>query len=375
MTAAIALFALLFAFGMVLGYLWWLSRSGDPARPEWDGEWPSVLIVVPVLDEAPLIEAKLANLRAMTYDGPLRVAIVDGGSVDGTAERVEAIADGAAIRLERTHLRNKVAQLNAALRQAAPDEWVLVTDADAWIPPDGLRRMARLALADPAIAVVGAAVRPRAAHPLERLHWRLAEWMRRREYRRGSAGIVSAPCYLVRPGMLRSLPADAVADDVYVALAAGRSGGRVAVADVAVHELRSPRTLASLAGHKHRKARAYMREVFRFLPDALGMPSRTVFLWRAALLLVVPAAICTGTLALGIAGMTHLPGEASAGLAAGGSVLGAAAWSTRVGRDALLLAALALLLAAVAMWALLTYPFSRQTACYPRLPQPAGSCE
>ncbi|MEA2344107.1 MAG: hypothetical protein QOF63_2276, partial [Thermoanaerobaculia bacterium] len=53
------------ALGIVAAYALWLIRgrpsSGDTrSRPE------AVLIIVPMFDEAPLIERKLANLAALT---------------------------------------------------------------------------------------------------------------------------------------------------------------------------------------------------------------------------------------------------------------------------------------------------------------------
>mgnify|MGYP003575167047 CR=1 FL=1 len=142
------------------------------------------------------------------------------------------------------------------------------------------------------------------------------------------------------------------------------AGRRVAQSEAMVLELRSPRSLRALLRHKYRKGDAYLREILRFLPQARRMPApmRAIFLWRAALLTIVPllAAIGGGTLAVAVL-LTW---------GAQGLLLLAA--------PALLLmlppargAALAAILAAVSAAALFAYPFSRQAASFPKILQPA----
>ncbi|MEA2337271.1 MAG: hypothetical protein QOE82_1278 [Thermoanaerobaculia bacterium] len=313
-----------------------------------------VLIVVPMFDEAPLIERKLANLAALTI--PRRVVIVDGGSTDGSIDIVRNwIAERANFTLLETMHRNKTAQLNDALR-LNPAEWILVTDADALLDPDTLERMLDVAAADARIAVVGSHVYPASAHKLESLHWRATGWLRARESDRGSAGIVAAPCYLAHRDFLAHMPDDTLADDVHVtcrAMLAGRRIGHAAHASVV--ELRSPRTLRALVRHKYRKADAYLREIVRFLPDVRRMPRpmRTIFLWRAALLTLVPL--------LGMIG--------------GGAVIAAFPISLLAMLLLFLPAArgiaLAALLAAVSAAALLTHPFSHQQASFPKILRPS----
>ncbi|HEV7428336.1 MAG TPA: glycosyltransferase [Thermoanaerobaculia bacterium] len=356
--ALVAAGSLAAALGVVAAYAWWLMR-GRPSpgsarlRPE------DVLIVVPVFDEAPLIERKLENLAALTI--PRRVVIVDGGSTDGSIDIVRDWISGRELftLLETTH-RNKTAQLNDALRLNPAEEWILVTDADALLEADTLERMLDVAAGDARVAVVGSHVRPAAAHALESLHWSATDWLRARESDRGSAGIVAAPCYLAHRDVLAHMPEDTLADDVHVTCRAMLAGRRIGHAgDAAVVELRSPRTLRALVRHKYRKADAYLREIVRFLPQVKIMPRpmRTIFLWRAALLTLVPL--------LGVIGGT----AAIALIATSVQSIVVAALT------AMLLFvippargfALAALLAAVSAAALLTHPFSRQQASFPKI--------
>jgi cellulose synthase/poly-beta-1,6-N-acetylglucosamine synthase-like glycosyltransferase len=343
------------ALGIVIAYAWWLMR-GRPSRGVECRRPEDVLIVVPMFDEAPLIERKLENLAALAI--PRRVVIVDGGSTDGSIDIVrDWISGRPAFTLLETAHRNKTMQLNEALRLNPNEEWILVTDADALLAPDTLERMLDVAAADARVAVVGSHVRPAAAHALESLHWSATDWLRARESDRGSAGIVAAPCYLAHRGFLAHMPEDTLADDVHVTCRAMLAGRRIGHAgDASVIELRSPRTLRALLRHKYRKADAYLREIVRFMPEVRRMPRpmRTIFLWRAALLTVVP--------------LLSVLGGVAAIATSFQSIVGVAFVAT------LLLIipfargfALAMLLAAVSAAALLMHPFSRQQASFPKI--------
>jgi len=277
----LGLAAWLFAAGgiLVIGYIIWLAQDRLKPVPQSPRPQPVLTIIVPVFDEAALIARKIANLRALTYP-KLRAIVVDGGSTDGTVAQIPPEL------LLQTHLRDKTAQIAAALSGAG--EWVLVTDCDAALPPDIVEQL--MAAAGDDVGVVGARVLPTDAHALESLHWLLSDRLRELESRRGSAAIVTAPCYLARRALLADMPADALADDVHVACRAMLAGLRVVRANAEVRELRSPQSIGALIRHKYRKADAYLREIFRFLPHAPRMPEpqRTIFLWRAALLTVVP---------------------------------------------------------------------------------------
>ena len=56
------------------------------------GHLPSVSVVLAVLDEREFIDAVLTDLLSQDYGGPYEVIVADGGSTDGTRERLEAWA-------------------------------------------------------------------------------------------------------------------------------------------------------------------------------------------------------------------------------------------------------------------------------------------
>lgn len=255
-------------------------------------EWPAVTLVVATLNEAVLMPGKLRETAALDYPREaLQVVLVDGGSSDGTQSiSADHAARHPGVLYLETTLANKARQINEALAHIRTP-WVLVTDADARMPADTLRRLVRVALSDSRIAVVGTTVMPRQPYPLDAWHWRISNALRRVEHRFGrTTGLVVAPCYLFRRALLDQLPNDTIADDVHVACLAAQAGWRSALVMCDVEELRAATTLRGWLHHKVGRTAGYLREVFRFLPTASRMawPMRTVFLWRAAALTIGP---------------------------------------------------------------------------------------
>lgn len=375
MFGASALLTIFLLTVLLAGYLVWLGRGrrfevGSSSSALMD--WPLVDIIVAVHDEVGWIEEKLRNLSELRYPAArLKIWIVDGASSDGTAEAAAAwIRSGERFELLRLAVANKTAQLNAALGQSR-GEWVMVTDGDARLGPDTLATLVASGEADAELAVVGTPVEPARAHALDALHWRMHNWLRQQESRLGFASIVTAPCYLFRRSLLATFPEDVVADDVHVALTAAACGRRVGFVAAAVTELRSPMRLIDLFRHKVRKADAYLREIFRFLPclGAMASPAREVFLWRAAQMTIVPA-LATVTL-MALAGWVASAEVLAVGMilaAPAGALLGIAIWLGWRYMPMLLQGlALAGLLMVVLLAALAAYPFSRQTSCYPKV--------
>ncbi|MBI2834962.1 MAG: glycosyltransferase [Acidobacteria bacterium] len=369
---------LLPACALLAGYLLSLYVHREPPLPEQASHptprLPTVDIVVPVRNEAGWIEEKIRNLTALRYPkGLLKIWIVDGDSDDGTAMTAARHTSEGFVEVIRVPVADKILQLNAGFARAH-GEWILVTDADARLHPDTLGTLVARAAGCDDVAVIGTSVEPALAHPLERLHWQLTNRVRKEECSRAGASIVAAPCYLFRRSLLGQFPPDVVADDVHVAFVAAAAGKRVAFVEANVLELRSPLRLGELFHHKRRKADAYLREILRFLPERRRMlpPARRLFVWRAAQMFLTPGLVVFGGAALlssvSSGGLPHLPH-----LSSGSSWLLIAPLGWMARRYLVVLAqalALASLLLLVLLAAQAAYPFSRQTASYPKVGTP-----
>jgi len=355
-----------------LGYILWLkthqreSACGKTMSPS----EPAVDVIIPVRNEAEQIADKLANIKAIRYpEDRLRFWIVDGNSADDTlriASRL--IRDDARFQVieERP---NKTAQINAALEHGTAP-WVLVTDADSRMHPETLREMVAAAESDGGIGAVGTPVEPaESCHWLERAHWRINNRVRTLESRAGCMSLLTGPCYLVRREVFGRIPEDVVADDIHAALAAARLGRRVCLVDSPVIELRTPRSLSELFGHKLRKTTAYLREIFRFLPyrREIPKPARTLFVWRAAQLVALPWLVLAALVSLFLSS-SPVPAAALGLFILGG---GAIALVVSIGKrnekqsvwTGLVLTAFLL---AICLTALVTYPLRPRSAYSPQ---------
>jgi len=92
----ILLVLVFFLFGTVitfyLSYLGWLSRHYENRRPRNElGEYsyPSVSLIVPVYNEAQIIDKKLKNIEELIYpEGKFEAIFVDGCSTDETCNLI-----------------------------------------------------------------------------------------------------------------------------------------------------------------------------------------------------------------------------------------------------------------------------------------------
>jgi GT2 family glycosyltransferase len=264
----LALLVLAVAFGLWPAALAVLAalRPPAPAPRLADDALPAVAVVVPTLDEAALVDARLDDLARTDYPaGRLRVLVVDGGSRDGTAGRVRTRAgrDGALRLLELPDSRSKSEQIGEALAASA-EELVVVTDADVALPPDTVRRLVEALCADPRLAAAGAWVLPQTSLAEERAHWALVNRLWRLEGDALGAALFSGACYALRRKAVDALPPDARADDAHLALALVARGWRVRLLPAApAFELRVPRSPRELLDYRRRRGAAYLRELRR----------------------------------------------------------------------------------------------------------------
>ncbi|ROQ99449.1 hopene-associated glycosyltransferase HpnB [Streptomyces sp. 2132.2] len=222
-----------------------LPPRSDPAR------WPSVAIVVPARDEAEVLPCSLPSLLTQDYPGEAEVVLVDDGSTDGTGELALRLArEYAGLPLTVTSpgepaagwtgklwaLRHGIALARTA--HATEPEYLLLTDADIAHEPDSLRELVAAATSAE-LDLVSQMARLRAVSLWERLVvpafvYFFAQLYPFRRINRptGRAAAAAGGCVLlrtevaVRAGVPDSIR-QAVIDDVSLARAVRRSGGRI----------------------------------------------------------------------------------------------------------------------------------------------------
>lgn len=210
--------------------------------------WPRVAIVVPARDEAEVLPLSLPSLLSQDYPGEAEIVLVDDGSADGTGK----LAGELAVRYGGLPLTvaspgepepgwtGKLWALRhgIGLARARGPEFLLLTDADIAHEPDSLRRLVAAAVGCD-LDLVSQMARLRVASFWERLvvpafvyffsQLYPFRWINRS---RPLATAAAGGCVLLRtetaeraqvPESIRQ----AVIDDVSLARAVRRSGGRI----------------------------------------------------------------------------------------------------------------------------------------------------
>ncbi|MEU6892688.1 glycosyltransferase [Streptomyces sp. NPDC046557] len=246
------------AYASLAAWLWltfaqgmfWRTDVRLPPRTA-PARWPSVAIIVPARDEAEVLPRSLPSLLAQDYPGAAEVILVDDGSTDGTADLARRLA-GELPGLPLTvvspgapeagwtgklwALRHGIAHARTA-RPTEP-EYLLLTDADIAHEPDSLRELVAAATSAH-LDLVSLMARLRVATFWERLVvpafvYFFAQLYPFRRINRpaGRTAAAAGGCVLlrteaaVRAGVPDSIR-QAVIDDVSLARAVRRSGGRI----------------------------------------------------------------------------------------------------------------------------------------------------
>ncbi|MFI8170421.1 glycosyltransferase [Streptomyces sp. NPDC085931] len=324
----------------LLAWLWLLLGQGFfwrtdvrlPPRREPDS-WPSVCVVVPARDEAAVLPAALPSLLLQDYPGRAEVFLVDDGSTDGTGDLARDLANrlgGLALTVSSPGEpppgwtgKLWAVRHGIGLARARDPEYLLLTDADIAHAPDSLRELVAAARAG-GFDVVSQMARLRVESVWERFVVPAFVYFFAQLYpfrRIAGAGTRTAAaaggCVLLRAGTAeRARIPDAirhaVIDDVALARAVKRAGGRVwlGLAD-RVHSVRPYPRLGDLWRMVSRSAYAQLRHHPLLLAGTVaGLV--LVYLVPPAAVLAGPAAgegaaVVTGGLAWLVMAGTYLP--------------------------------------------------------------------
>jgi rSAM/selenodomain-associated transferase 2 len=118
-----------------------------PTGVEKESRQPFVSIVVPTLNEAANVQRVSTSLIGLQN---AELIFADGGSTDGTTERIEELRlHHANVRLVRS-AKSRSKQMNAGAAEAK-GEWLIFLHADTILPEQSLQQFVRLVRADPSL--------------------------------------------------------------------------------------------------------------------------------------------------------------------------------------------------------------------------------
>jgi cellulose synthase/poly-beta-1,6-N-acetylglucosamine synthase-like glycosyltransferase/peptidoglycan/xylan/chitin deacetylase (PgdA/CDA1 family) len=219
---------------------------------------PHVSVLIPCFNEEKVIVASVRRILATHWDR-LEVLVLDDGSQDRTSEVVrEAFAGEPRVRLMTFENGGKARALNRGLTEAK-GEVIVALDADTLFPPDTIPKLARW-FADPRVgAVAGNALVGNRRNLITR--WQALEYVTAQNLERRALAVLGA--VTVVPGAvgawrhsaieaLGGYPADTLAEDQDLTLAAQRAGWRVEFDPDARAYTEAPETVAGLLKQRFR---------------------------------------------------------------------------------------------------------------------------
>ncbi|MEU0630230.1 glycosyltransferase [Streptomyces sp. NPDC005989] len=328
------------AVGSLAAWVWLLLGQGffwrtDQRLPrrEPPAGWPSVAIVVPARDEADMLPVSLPSLLAQDYPGRAEIFLVDDCSKDGTGDVARALSvryGGLPVTVvspgePEPGWTGKLwaVRHGISLARTREPEYLLLTDADIAHEPDSLRELVAAA-GSGGFDLVSQMARLRVSSLWERLvvpafvyffsQLYPFRWVNRAGARTAAA---AGGCVLLRTGAAQRARVpesirQAVIDDVALARAVQRSGGRIWLGLAErVDSVRPYPRLADLWRMVSRSAYAQLRHSPPLLlGTVLGLA--LVYLVPpvalvAGLLTGDPVAAWTGGLAWAVMTATYLP--------------------------------------------------------------------
>jgi len=201
-------------------YIGLKSRGLPDVEPPAPDVWPSLSVVVAAYRESAVIGAKLDQLAACGYPGPMEVIVVaDDPATAAAATRpgVRVLADG-----ER---RGKAAAVNRGVA-AATNGIVVLSDANAVLADGAFTAVARH-FTDATIGAVAGEKRVDDAAGAQGFYWKFESWLKCRESATGQTIGVVGEMLAFRREAFVPLPHDVAVDDAWLALDIAEAGLRV----------------------------------------------------------------------------------------------------------------------------------------------------
>ena len=192
----------------------------------------SVSIIVPVYNEAEVMQAKLENLKALHYKADkLDFILAFDGCTDDSLYICRSFLENNPEFAKRVTLMpspynlGKVARLNLAIKQSKA-EIIILNDASAELPVNSVLMMVA-GFENPNVGVVCPSYRiGKTGHGTEKGYWRYQGGIKRLEARLHSPIGAHGACYGFRRSLYTSLPLDTINDDVMIPMRMVAQGQR-----------------------------------------------------------------------------------------------------------------------------------------------------
>jgi cellulose synthase/poly-beta-1,6-N-acetylglucosamine synthase-like glycosyltransferase len=294
-----------------------------PQPPPCGGDPPRISVIVPVRDDACVVERALRSVLLQDYPRDRIEVVVVDGSGEEVAGRVRASLEGLPVGakyVREEEPRGKPAALNRALSHATGDI-IAVLDADNVLDRSALRNAAGY-FQDPGVGAVQGVIDP--LNEGDSLWTRIASkeeklWNRvllRGRSRLGLFTPLSGSCFFVSRKALQEVGGfpETLAEDLDLSLELLRRGYRIVYAEDVRGAWETPRTLRALVVQRRRWYRGYMESFLRNW-RALRLDRRLLdaeVVMAGPLLLVLSFLTITWWLATSVLGLPALNGDVAA---------------------------------------------------------------
>jgi len=204
-------------------------RSKSLIDPSAMLHWPSVSVVCAVHDEAHRVSAKIDNLAAQAYPGPMQIIFVSDGSTDETEQRLRA--DSRVQTFGYPQRRGKAHAINLGVANASGDV-VVFTDARQELSDGAIAILAAQLSAEDVGVVSGTLVhRDPKTHQARSigLYWRYERSIRDAESRWYSTVGATGALYAIRRQEYVPIEADTILDDFEIPMNIIRRGRRALI--------------------------------------------------------------------------------------------------------------------------------------------------
>jgi cellulose synthase/poly-beta-1,6-N-acetylglucosamine synthase-like glycosyltransferase len=191
---------------------------------------PSISIVLPVHNGAPLLERKVEALLSLDYPNIKEIIVVSDGSTDGTASWLARQHHPRLTAIILNEHEGKAAALNAGLKIASADV-ILLVDIRPEVAPGAIQQLV-CNFADPKVGCVAGELHLRrdnhdaSSAAVSRIYWRYEEWIRKCESIFASPVGVYGGFYAIRRELAVPQPAGIILDDMFLPLSIIRRGYR-----------------------------------------------------------------------------------------------------------------------------------------------------